>query len=201
MKLLGSLSIAIVLATVPACKRTGETSSSTEAPTRQYPDSADGLKQLAQDLTAAAPDQATAMSEDLALPDAAGWFDKTFGAELGARLAAAYGKEAASLRELPKFFTTQQSQGKTEMSAIRIDNPYAGAANGVQGEAQRQMKTLVPLFTLELKKPGEERGTTLWSFVHFDGKFRYVGKLKGVKPDASPLDFLAAEDVAALRGK
>jgi hypothetical protein len=175
--------IVLVIACLLACKKD-----------KKYPDGEEGLKQLATDLMAADGDDAKKMGENLKLPDPAKFFGDTFGPELGAKLAADYAADAAKLPDIKTFFIMQKVAGRTEMKPLKIEES-SDDANVYQIKAIQGMKQKVQLWTLLAHKPGETDGTTLWSFAHVDGTFRYLGKMKAANPSPGPLDDFRKGDV------
>ena len=53
-------------------------------------------------------------------------------------------------------------------------------ATGHQANALRAMKQPVALYRIQLTRPDGEKSFTLWSFVHEDNQFRFIGKTKKV---------------------
>jgi len=169
---------------------------------KTYPDSQDGLKQLATDLSAASDDDSAKMGKELTLPNADKWFAATFGPELGPKLATEYSSEAAKLPTIGSFFKAAKAKGKSDLLIEKHMTADDDGANILQEEAIKAMKTPVPLYTINAVEPGKTIGSSLWSFVYVDGNFRYVGKLKAVKPGATPLDELSKKDLKdALKGE
>lgn len=180
-------------ATLLACKMLGGGKS--------YPESEEGLKQLATDLSAASDSDGEKMGKDLALPDPNAFFTKTFGAENASKLAADYATDVPKLGTIGSFFKAAQAKGKTQILIERHTSPDDDNANSLQEAAIRAMKSPTAIYTINCVEPGKTIGSSLWSFAYVDGKFRYLGKLKALKPGASPLDELSKKDVKdALKG-
>ena len=112
-----------------------------------------------------------------------------------------YATEAAKLNTIGAFFKQAKDKGKTELLIDKHVSATDENANQLQEEAMKAMKTPVPIYTINVVEPGKTIGSSLWSFVYVDGQFRYAGKLKAVKPGASPLDELSKKDLKdALKG-
>jgi hypothetical protein len=167
-----------------------------------YANDAAGLDKLFTDLLAAAKKKddarAKVYAESLKLPEPAAWFTTTFGAELGASLAAEYDAEgyagfgdsaAEGLRGL-------LAQGRTDVTTSCHASADDDAATGYQVSALRAMKQPAPLCTVRISDPGSDKGYTLWSFTWVDGKFRFVGKMK--KADTHEVDPSIATEMDML---
>ncbi|GMV17373.1 MAG: hypothetical protein HS104_11815 [Polyangiaceae bacterium] len=168
---------------------------------KSYPESEEGLKQLATDLSTASDSDGEKMGKDLALPDPSGFFTKTFGADNASKLASDYATDVPKLGTIGSFFKAAQAKGKTEILIEKHTSPDDDNANSLQEAAIRAMKAPTAIYTINCVEPGKTIGSSLWSFAYVDGKFRYLGKLKALKPGASPLDELSKKDVKdALKG-
>lgn len=182
--------VVLLLAVLLACKKA-----------KSYPDGEAGLAELANDLAAADSDGAKKIAESLKLPKPAEWFNATFGPELGPKLAADYEKEAVQLPTIQGFFIAAKAKNRTSFSGIRVADG-SDDANVYQMQAIRAMKSPVSLYTIVAAEPGDDGGSTLWSFAHVDGTFRYVGKLKAANASPGPLDEFRKKDVIkALKEK
>jgi len=182
--------VVLLLVALLACKKS-----------KSYADGEAGLGELANDLAAADADGAKKIAESLKLPKPAEWFSATFGPELGAKLAADYEREAVQLPTIQGFFIAAKAKNRTSFSGIRVEDG-SDNANVYQMQAIRAMKTPVTLYTILATEPGDDGGSTLWSFAHVDGSFRYVGKLKAANPSPGPLDeFRKKEVLKALKEK
>lgn len=193
MKTLRSLVLVFgVLLTLLACKLPGASKS--------YPESEAGLKQLATDLAAASDSDAAKMGRGLALEDPGAFFTATFGAENAAKVSADYSAEVPKLGTIGGFFKAAQLKGKTEILIEKHTSPDDDESNALQEAAIRAMQKPIPIYTINCVEPGKTIGSSLWSFAYVDGKFRYIGKLKGLKPGASPIDELSKKDVKEALG-
>ncbi len=152
-----------------------------------YPETKEGLTKLIQDVLAASQDAAqkdklATLIKDMRLPNHEAWFKKTFGDEKGGKLATEYADSLKKFdEEITKFFAGAVKDGKTQVSVMVIKSPDDKDATGLQKDALSAMKEKATLYTVRLTKPGEESGTTLWSFVYVDGGFRLAGKMRAVK--------------------
>jgi hypothetical protein len=183
-KALSLLSVMVVLAFTTGCdrsdSRSANRSSSEEA--ERYSDSNDGLKRQVSEIRAAikAKDQKKIdeLLEGLKLPDYERWFRRTFGEAPSAALAAEYKKGFDTWNQLPDFLGYNLEKGDAAITIARVTKPDDQAATGAQQAALKAMKTIVPvaLYAVSLD------GRSLWSFVHSDGQFRLVGKMRALQP-------------------
>lgn len=162
---------------------------------KSYAEGEEGLKQLATDLSAAEGDDAEKLGKDLALPDAQKFFTTTFGPELATQLASEYATDVPKLGTIHQFFKAGQAKGRTEILVEKHVSAEDENANGLQEAALKAMKTPMPIYTINVVEPGKTIGSSLWSFAYVDGSYRYLGKLKAVKPGASALDELSKKDL------
>ena len=163
----------------------------TQAPGTQpakpaYAETKEGLTKLIQDVLGATKgnekDKLATLIKGMRLPNHEAWFKKTFGDETGAKLAAEYGDLLKKFDEdITKFFADIVKDGKTQVTVLIVKAPADKDATGLQKDALSAMKAKVALYTVRMTKPGEESGTTLWSFVYVDGGFRLAGKMRAIK--------------------
>jgi hypothetical protein len=152
-----------------------------------YSDTAASFDQFAQELIGSVKNnkrgEFDAIVSKLDLPDAKGWFDKTFGPEAGPRLLAEY--EANPMKDWkrgwPELRKLIVDEGRDTIATSRHDSADDEMATGHQANAIRAMKTPVALYRIQLTRPDGEKSFTLWSFVHEGGKFRFIGKTKKSK--------------------
>lgn len=182
------LLLVVLLAALIACKK------------KSYPEGEEGLKQLATDLSAAEGDDAEKMGKELALPEPEKFFTATFGPEVGPQLASEYSTDVPKLPTIHTFFKAGKAKGRTELLIEKHVSADDENANGLQEAAIRAMKTPIPIYTINVVEPGKTIGSSLWSFAYVDGSFRYLGKLKAVKPGASALDELSKKDLKDALG-
>ena len=151
-----------------------------------YAESKEGLTKLIQDILAASKanekNKLAGLIKDLHLPKHEAWFKQTFGDETGAKLATEYGDLLKKFdEEVTKFFADVVKEGKSDVSVRVLKSADDKEATGLQKDALVAMKQKVTLYTVELKKPGEKAGTTLWSFVYAENGFRLAGKMRAIK--------------------
>lgn len=169
---------------------------------KSYPESEEGLRQLATDLSSGEGEDAEKLGRELALPDAQKFFSGTFGPELGPQLASEYATDVPKLPTIHMFFKAGKAKGRTELLIEKHVSADDENCNGLQEAAIRAMKTPIPIYTVNMVEPGKTIGSSLWSFAHVDGSFRYLGKMKALKPGASALDELSKKDLKdALQGQ
>jgi hypothetical protein len=151
-----------------------------------YAESKEGLTKLTQDILAASKanekDKLAELIKGLRLPSHEAWFKKVFGDEKGAKLATEYSDSLKKFDEdMTKFFADIVKEGKSEVSVLVVKSADDKEATGLQKDALAAMKQKVTLYTAQMKKPGQEAGTTLWSFVYVDNGFRLAGKMRALK--------------------
>ncbi len=154
-----------------------------------YSNDADGLRKQMEDLLAAvkAGDEAKAapLARNLLLPNAETWFKETFGDEVGARCNAEYAERAKDPaefeKEVIKLFKDRIEKGA---AGVKTHVAEGDEATGAQKTAIAAMKKPAKLYTVRFQKADGDMGFTLWSFVHVDGAFRLVGKLRAAAPPA-----------------
>lgn len=167
-----------------------------------YPDSVVGLERLAHEISEASEADSMKLGEALALPDHEKWFVETFGAELGAALAADYAEQKPKLGGIRSFFDAAKAKGRTRIFVERHTTPDDPGENTLQEFAIRKMQRAITLYTINCVEPSKTIGASLWSFAYVDGYFRYLGKMKATKPGALPIDELSKKDLKeALEGR
>lgn len=181
----------ILIATFTTALALGQESppASDAKPTAKYPDTADGLKKLGEDLYALAKagdkDKLTAAARDLLLPDPSAWATKTFSDAVANRVAdelAMMSKNPDDFAaEIAKLFADRAEKGQGEITVYRLEKAEDEHATGAQKRVLSAMKTPTALYTLNMKAPGDEAGFSVWSFVYADNGFRLVGKLKSIR--------------------
>ena len=131
--------------------------------------------------------KAEADARDLLLPDPRAWFAHAFGAEhpgLDA-LVREYEAKSAQLPSLPEAIRARAAAGQTEVLTERFVDPDDALATGFQAVVLRKVTKPIGLYSLRLLKPDAETGWHLWSFVHADGRFRFVGQMLALAPEAA----------------
>ena len=147
----------------------------------RYPDHVNGLRDLMADLIRAhqrdAAEARAKAEQVLALPNAADWFTRRFGAEVGKHLASEYQIYGHGFTEFPRLLTDQgEKHGRKTFVVERITEPTDPKAFGFQARALGAMKERLPLYTFRLRGEGKS-DFVLYSFVHDGATFRYVGQM------------------------
>jgi hypothetical protein len=158
-----------------ACRRDGTGTTAEDSPA--------GLKQTMETIYKAATDGDGAALESLCgvlvLPDADAWFLRVFGPEKGATLATDYRERSLALvPEAGKLFSSVAAKRQSQIHVDRFTDPNDERATGLQKDALAAMREPTALYSVRFVKPGETHGMHLWSFVHTDGAFRLVGKMR-----------------------
>jgi hypothetical protein len=143
-----------------------------------------GLEILMRDLRTAIPaddqPEITVLLASLRLQDDEAWFKKTFGAKLGAKLSADYKPHKEEIGVLAEHLKEQFKEGLTKIQVDRFQTANVATSTGYQSEALKKMVEKVALFSVRLVSEDGKRMFHLWSFVHHEDSFRYIGKLQGV---------------------
>jgi hypothetical protein len=114
--------------------------------------------------------------------DANTWFAATFGPELGPKVGKQWEEDVfANLPKLIRPFKAAIGEGKTEVKVVRITGASDANATGAQKAALGKMVKPVSLYTVKLVKPGEDSGTSLWSFAVANGSVFFLGELPAAK--------------------
>ena len=133
------------------------------------------------------------------------WMARVFGNELGAALSAQYQPQSDEIGLLVRVLREQFDKGLTELQVYRFQTATATSATGYQSEALRQMVAPEALYSVRLSSKDRSQSFHLWSFVHNNGSFRFVGKLRGVatpKPlDGRDLNEYRLSDAERLRAQ
>jgi hypothetical protein len=152
------------------------------APAVSYPDSTDGLSALANDLVAAARDKddrrLALLLESLRLRQPDEWFEATFGKTLGRELAAEYRPLREEIGHLTPVLERLIADRQTQVAVERFVRPDEKASVGYQSAALAKMAKKSALYSLRFTRADRKKVFHVWSFVHQDGSFRYVGKMK-----------------------
>lgn len=145
-----------------------------------YPDTAQGLEQLVRDAVAAAADPAKdrEMSESLRLPDSQAWFTSVFGDEVGKLAEAEYQVLVGRGGRITSVIARTVGGGASVIKVSKSESSDAPDAARDERKALMAMKKKVPLYRVELLRPGEDLGTSVHSFVHVGGTFRFVGRIR-----------------------
>jgi hypothetical protein len=154
-----------------------------------YPDTVQGLEGLMGALVKAVREDDAAETSrlliSLQLPAAEGWFREVFGPELGPTLLAEQEPQRTGIGWLASHIKGRIESGLVSIRAERFDAPDEPEAAGYQSAALRRMARRVPLYSVRFSTPDGKKSWHVWSFVHYQGTFRYVGKMRRVA-DGSP---------------
>lgn len=155
-----------------------------------YPATAAGLEGLFTALINAVrsedEDDIAMLTSSLELADHDRWFSDRFGAEMGATLSAEYAPVKGQFAQLARVLEGLIAGEQTQISVERFERADDPAATGYQSLALAAMKRATPLYSVRMTNGNRDDGFHIWSFVHDDGTFRWVGKLKAVR--AGPAD-------------
>lgn len=155
-----------------------------------YPDSVQGLESLMGSLVSAIQNDDTAeearLLESMRLEDPKAWFNETFEPRIAERLIAEYEPLNGGIGHLVNALKGPIDAGQTDVKADRFDAPDMQGATGYQQAALAHMKKKVALYSVRLSTRDGKRTFHVWSFVHHNGTFRLVGKMRDVeeKPPA-----------------
>jgi hypothetical protein len=152
--------------------------------TIRYDETNAGLQSLMTDLlrAIAANDEPEIVQlvDSLRLPNYREWMRTTFGDSLGSALSDEYRPQVEEIGSLVDLLRLRQQQGQTSISVERFLSATAPQATGYQSEALKRMKRRTALYSVRMSSPDGSRVFHLWSFVHAEGSFRYVGKMRAV---------------------
>ena len=150
-----------------------------------YDDTEQGLERLFNELIVTLRDKdresdAARLAESLQLPEPGTWFRDHFG-KRGNKLASQYSKIPPDIGRLATLIReavvdTNQSQVKVDKFTSK-DEPNAV---GYQLRALEAAQKPLSLYSVRLSSPVDKTVSHIWSFVHVDGTFRFVGKLKNL---------------------
>ncbi len=148
-----------------------------------FEDTNSGLKRLMRTLRVAivSDDEAKTVSllGSLRLSDADRWMTTTFGETLGKTLAATYSKQSDEIGVLAALLKEQFKLGRTEILVDRFESSDDLKATGYQRAALNKMQTPTGLYSVRFRSTDGTESFHIWSFVHTNKSFRYVGKLRG----------------------
>ncbi|MCU1242509.1 MAG: TonB family protein [Candidatus Acidoferrum typicum] len=142
-----------------------------------YPESADGLKKLVEDMfgVVKSKDEAKVSSyaSALAIPEHGAWFVQTFGAAEGARLEAKYSEmlpnAAKDIRESFEYAL----KGKRTDVGVKVLGSQ-GEVRGLSRAIVDAMARPISVYVVDGNNPKEKFATHIGDFVYVDGGFRYV---------------------------
>ena len=148
------------------------------------------------------PEQATPLIRALLLPEHERWFAQVFQPETAARGAKEYARLTADPerfeQEMRKMLDGLIKEQRTKVAAERIEPGEGGT--GLQKSAFAAMLKPVPLYTVKMGKDSPS-GYSIWSFVHVQGRFRLLGKMREALRDADkgPAGEPPAPDIKACQ--
>ena len=155
-----------------------------------YADTVQGLESLMRSLVSAIQNDDAAeearLLESMRLEDPAAWFNEVFEPRIAERLLAEYEPLKGGIGHLVNALKGPIDAGQTDVKADRFDAPDMQGATGYQQAALARMKKKVPLYSVRLSTRDGKRTFHVWSFIHHQGTFRLVGKMRAVeeKPPA-----------------
>jgi hypothetical protein len=179
-----------------------------------YPDSVQGLENLMDGLVQAIEDDSSTEMErllrSLQLPQPDAWFRGHFDGPTADKLLKEYQPVHDGIGHLQRNLKQLIDGGQNQVHAERYDKPDDPAEVGYQSKALAKMKTPTALYSVRITTPDGKRVFHVWSFVHDQGTFRFVGKMRAAAdvppPPAAgrdPLEFRLrdAARVKAMNGK
>jgi TonB family protein len=142
-----------------------------------YPESADGLKKLVEDIFGAvkSKDEAKISSyvSGLAIPCHGDWFVQTFGATEGARLEAKYSELLpGAAKHIRESFEYALKGKRTDVSVKLLASQ--GEAGGLSRAILDAMGQPISVYVVDGNNPKEKFATHIGDFVYVDGGFRYI---------------------------
>jgi TonB family protein len=147
------------------------------APEGTYPESADGLKKLVDDMFVAvkAKDEAkvSLYVSGLVIPEHGAWFVQTFGAAEGARLEAKYSEMLPNAaKDIKKSFEYALKGKRTDVDVKVYEKQ--GEVRGLVRAVLDATTRPISVYMVDGNNPKEKFGAYLGDFVFVDGGFRYV---------------------------
>jgi len=146
-----------------------------------YPETADGLKGLLQNLLVAVAkgDEAriSTMEVGFAIPNHAAWFPKMFGPTEGARLEARYaGVHAQSMEWLKRRIEQNVKEGRTQAEISVIEKANETDMGLVRAVIAAEVAP-APIYMVSLQKPSDGKNlNSLGEFAYVEGGFRYLDR-------------------------
>jgi TonB family protein len=111
---------------------------------------------------------------ELAIPNHAAWFAKTFGAEEGGRLEAQYSKQLPQAAEdLRHHFEYALKSNRSDLDVNVVEKATSGVA-GLQGAVVASMQQPTPLYVVTGRNKNEKYDVAIGEFVFVQGGFRYL---------------------------
>jgi TonB family protein len=169
--------LACVGAAVPTLSQeTKGDAASAGTATAAYPESADGLKRLVEDMLSAVKVKDDAKLSwyvsALTIPEHAAWFAQTFGSTEGSRLEAKYSESlSGAAKNIREKFEYALKDHRTDVG-VKVLSP---AEIGPLGRAiLAAMARPTPIYMVDGSNPKEKFPAAIGDFVYVDGGFRYV---------------------------
>ncbi len=150
-----------------------------------YPDTESGLSKLIADLLDpldvwARQAEAARLVESLRLPDPDQWFRSRFGKVPGKKLAAEYGPISDDIGSLALEIRDAKRRGLRNIQVSKLSQAGDPGAVGYQVMALEKASTGTPLYSVRMRSSDGSQVFHVWSFVHEQGTFRFVGKMKAL---------------------
>ncbi len=147
----------------------------------EYPDSAQGLTSLAQDVLAAISKSDTALTnaymKALILPNPDSWFADAFEKDLARESAAEYTEITPSLPMiLTASFRNIKESGASVVKAYRFESTCDPEMDGNIIVLLSMRKRGKPLY--EVRFSGGDVDRAIWAFAYVDEGFRYIGNTR-----------------------
>lgn len=108
------------------------------------------------------------------------WMTKTFGEDLGNALTEQYMPQSEEIGLLVEVLKEQYDAGLVEVDVGRFQTKDNPSATGYQSAALGKMLSAVPLYSVRLVTADRKKSFHIWSFVHENESFRFIGKLRSV---------------------
>jgi TonB family protein len=166
-----------------------------------YQNSPDGLRQQLQDILAVAREHNASKLESLIkqmeIPNSEDWFTKTYGEEIGERLAGAYGRNLANGETDLESLFTQLASEDGEFTVRRVLDALASRRTS-EGEppAPKVWRGPADPFIVTWKNRGlsaSPRVRPIGPFVYLDGSFRLAAMFRSPAPGRSTYPNLSGE--------
>jgi len=156
-----------------------------------YPDTVEGLESLMGSLVQALRNddrhERARLLLSLQLPAAEGWFREVFGPELGPALFLEHEPQRSGIGWLATHIENRVEAGLASIRVERFDDPDLPGAVGYQSAALGKMQRRVPLYSVRFAAQDGLKSWHVWSFVHHNGTFRYVGKMRRAESRSPPV--------------
>jgi hypothetical protein len=155
-----------------------------------YPETVLGLESLVKALVLTIQSDDVREKErllaSLRLPDPESWFAEHFEGRTSTRLLAEYRPLHDGIGYLGNALNGPVEAGQTTVRAEEFAAPDQEGATGYQRAALAAMKKPTRLYSVRLETADGKKVFHLWSFVHHEGTFRFVGKLRAVSGKKPP---------------